>query len=64
MARHAGLENIDEKSRPLPIMSSSRAPDSVALTLASDISQEIVLRCAGNLRFDQEKNARAKRSSG
>jgi hypothetical protein len=56
MARHAGLENIDEKSGPLTIMSSSLAPDSVPLTLVREISQEIACRCAGNFLFDQKKN--------
>ena len=45
--------------RPLPIMSSLRAPDLGPLTFRSEISQGIARRRVGNLRVDQkEKSAR------
>src|SRR6185437_11763830 len=50
----AGLER-----RPLPIMSSLRAPESWPLTFRSEISQGIARRRVGNLCVDQkEKSAR------
>jgi hypothetical protein len=36
-------------------MCSSRAPDSPPSAFGSEISQEIALRGAGDLRFDQKK---------
>ena len=45
--------------RPLPIMSSLRAPDSGPLMFHSEISQKIARRRVGNLCLDQkEKSAR------
>jgi hypothetical protein len=40
-------------------MSSPRAPDSAALTLVREISQEIARPRAADLRFGQKKNVRA-----
>src|SRR4051812_14504386 len=42
--------------RPLPIMDSPPAPEPRPLALASEISQQIARRCAGNLFFDQKEN--------
>src|SRR5579871_5252190 len=47
------------KRRPLPIMSSLRAPDSGPLTFRSEISQGTARRHVGNLCLDhKEKSAR------
>ena len=49
--------------RPLPIMSSTGAPDSGPLTLRSEISQGIARRHVGNLCVDQKENLRSGRAS-
>ena len=50
------LVDDGQKSRPLPIMESARAPDSPPLRLVREISQEIARWPDGNLRFDQKKS--------
>jgi hypothetical protein len=47
-------------ARPLPIMSSLRAPDSGPLTFRSEVSQGIARRCAGNFCVDQKEKATAR----